>query len=283
MSPLRPKNFVQRSISNVNIDLDSVTSGSLRKKSELKSFLHLDVLSENMVARRENEYDEDKRVDTQRNFHSPSTSSVMGKSHRKTKKNMNDANYKMGERATPYSCPINLNIDDYGSCTYNQVQGDLKPCRPSFSSQIALIGLTAQRITDDIKQIDQKTNSQLKITIYTSKRENSDLLFSMPTKCFIIGFTRCKYPAPVSFYKDRCEFAFYHPHESSEIQMIIWYRDMISFSYSNCKLSFKLRKSLVHFPQEYNPTNPLHSVVIELISKDALLKVRKFFRYGTKY
>ncbi len=283
MSVRRQKNDIAGSISNINVDLDSVTSRFQRRKNKLHSFLHSDRLSGKMVRTKEDGNNRNERSDRPQNFHLPSSSSsVIGMSCGKDKRNMKDMINRKGERTTECGNEMNLDNSEDGVSTNNQIEGDLKSCKTLFSSQMALIGIAAQRITSDIKEIEKRIVSQREPTRMNNTERKLDLQFSMPTRRFIIGFTTCKYPAPIALYKDRCEFVYYHPHESSEIQMIIWYRDMISRSYSNCKFSFKLNKRLSHFPVEYDPNNPLHTVVIELMSKDALRKVRKCIRSFTK-
>ena len=172
---------------------------------------------------------------------------------------------------------INVN-NNGGESDYSHNRRRVRSLRPSLSSQLASIELAAQQITAGVEDMKNQAGSSVQSKNSNSKGNELDVLFSMPTKCLSIGFTSCKYPAPITFYNDRCEFVFYHPYESSEIKMIIWYRDMTACEYFNCKFSFKLEKKLGHFLFDYDPNNRNHVIAIELISRDALQKVKKYIR-----
>ena len=79
-----------------------------------------------------------------------------------------------------------------------------------------------------------------------------------------------------NFYRDRCEYVFHHPHELSEISMIMWYRDMVACTVlGGSKFSFKIPKKLNHFSADYDPSNPVHTVVIETATPSSILLIRE--------
>lgn len=50
-----------------------------------------------------------------------------------------------------------------------------------------------------------------------------------------------KYPSPVRFFQDRSEFSFFHPFEHTEVQMVMYYRDMESASLRSSSKRFEFR------------------------------------------
>ena len=142
--------------------------------------------------------------------------------------------------------------------------------RPSLSEQLAKIGEQAELLTLDIRK-KGKLDENLITTCsrsesYDVQKCDNDLLFTMPAKLFSIGSLSCRYPSPVYFYLDRCEYLFNHPYESSSINMIIYYKDMISVSILSNKLKFKLPKKLGLFLSDFDPSNPNHAITIESAS-----------------
>ena len=137
--------------------------------------------------------------------------------------------------------------------------------RPSLSQQLANITAQAETITKDIRSMAQnRTGSMTDKSIAPSEHQ---LIFTIPAKCFEIGSLTCRYPSPVFFYTDRCEYSFSHPFESSTIQMIMYYKDMISALVNNSCFKFKLPRKLSHFSADFDPSNPNHDIKIELVTK----------------
>jgi hypothetical protein len=138
-----------------------------------------------------------------------------------------------------------------------------KPIRPSLSEQLAMITAQAETLTTDIRTMGRIRNMKDDL----SAHNEFQLLFTMPAKYFEIGTLTCRYPSPIFFYVDRCEYSFSHPYESTSIKMIMHYKDMISATVTNLSFKFKLPKKLAHFSADFDPTNPTHSIKIELATK----------------
>ena len=125
-----------------------------------------------------------------------------------------------------------------------------KSKRPSLSEQLALIGNSAE-------SINSKLCSKFGL-------EQSSALLRTPAKSFIVGKLTAKHPSPVAFFRDRCTYSFFHPFQSKEIQMVMYYRDMqgVRVSAVSQTLSFRLDKVLQQFGRDYNPANPAHRISI---------------------
>ena len=77
-----------------------------------------------------------------------------------------------------------------------------------------------------------------------------------------------------AFYTDRCEYAFNHPHENSEIQMVMFYRDMTACQLIAGQFRFKIPRKLGLFGSEYDFSNPSHQITIELATLSAGNEIR---------
>jgi hypothetical protein len=126
--------------------------------------------------------------------------------------------------------------------------------RPSLSEQLAAIGSEAETLTLNIK----------KKAGIAADSETDQPLYVYPTKNLSIGTLSCRYPSPARFYRDRIEYTFHHPFENMEIEMHMYYRDLLNASVVGTKLRFKLPRRLVHFLSDFDPSNPNHVVMIEL-------------------
>ena len=136
-----------------------------------------------------------------------------------------------------------------------------RPQRPSLSEQLANIGAQADLITQSIRK--DRDYLQPHGSGRTSQPKE---IQSMPARCFSIGTLNCKYPSPVFFYGERCEYQFNHPYESSVIAMTIYYRDIIDVNIIGTRIRFKLPKRMTHFLKDFDPSNPHHLIIIELSS-----------------
>lgn len=159
------------------------------------------------------------------------------------------------------------------------------PTRPSLSAQLATISANAEAITQDIRAkagMSPYSSSNSTVGTGNSSTVGADpyLLLSMPAKCFTVGTLNCKYPSPVRFFPDRLEYTFHHPFEASEINMIMSYRDMSSFALNSpaatrMLLSFRVPRRLTHFSNDFDPSNPMHNIVIELASQLAVNQIKE--------
>ena len=132
--------------------------------------------------------------------------------------------------------------------------GHRNSLRPSLSDQLAAIGSEAASLTLNIRQ---------KAGLATDS-ESDPPLFVFPTKNLSIGTLNCRYPSPVRFFRDRIEYVFHHPFESMEVEMHMYYRDILQPVIVVGKLRFKLPRRLIHFISDFDPSNHNHVVSIEL-------------------
>jgi hypothetical protein len=139
-----------------------------------------------------------------------------------------------------------------------------RPTRPSLSEQLASIAGKAGELTRDM---------QKKHNLGQESNPGSSMLCSVPVMSFTVGKLTCRYPSPVHFYTDRCEFPFHHPFENSVIQMVMYFRDMNSITLNSRRMSFNIPNQLVHFKLDYNPA--MHTVVIEFVAKSAADEIRR--------
>lgn len=132
--------------------------------------------------------------------------------------------------------------------------GHRSSLRPSLSDQLAAIGSEAASLTLNIRQ---KAG-------LTADSESDPPLFVFPTKNLSIGTLNCRYPSPARFFRDRIEYVFHHPFESMEVEMHMYYRDILQPIIVGGKLRFKLPRRLIHFLSDFDPSNHNHVVSIEL-------------------
>lgn len=152
---------------------------------------------------------------------------------------------------------------------FQVVPNATKPTRPSLSEQLNAIANRAGDLTADIKAkagiIEQSPTGVVEPPLFTS-----------PAKNFTVGNLQCRYPSPAIFFRDRLEYIFHHPFQSTEIQLILYYRDMQSLTLSPNpqpgKIHFRVPRKLVHFASDYDPTK--HYVTLYLSSSSALESIR---------
>ena len=136
--------------------------------------------------------------------------------------------------------------------------------RPSLTDQLASIAAKAGDLTKEM---------QLRHNLPTSDSTGSTILCSIPVQCFSVGSLTCRYPSPVHFYSDRCEFPFHHPYENTVIHMIMYYKDMSSKTLNSRRMSFNIPHELMHFKLDYQPV--IHTIVIEFATKSAVEQIRQ--------
>ena len=155
------------------------------------------------------------------------------------------------------------------SCCGSKTQAKLK--RPSLSEQLASIGANIDSVTENMKKgrayLQSGNNDVVIRSRNTSASTDPSTLFSAPTRSFGVGNLISKYPTPVTFYKNRCEYEFYHPYENTVILMIMYYADLKNLSIQGYKIRFKVPRKLALFLADFDPNNPFHLIVIELASE----------------
>jgi len=134
--------------------------------------------------------------------------------------------------------------------------------RPTLTEQLADIAAKAEGLTREIRQTHGLSD----------KKSYGTPLHCFPANAFAVGTLNCRYPSPVSFYQDRCEYNFYHPHERSEIKMVMFYKHWSKVLFSSGRLRFTLSNRLTLF-KDFDPSNSNHSISIEMPAS-ALLSVK---------
>ncbi len=93
-----------------------------------------------------------------------------------------------------------------------------RPVRPTLSDQLASIGAQADSLTSQIRKthgLDATTPSS-----FTTLGP----VCTFPAHAFAVGRLECRFPSPVQFFRDRCEYTFHHPFEAAEIRMVMYYK-----------------------------------------------------------
>lgn len=123
--------------------------------------------------------------------------------------------------------------------------------RPSLSEQLASIGNAASALTLEIS------------------KNKPGMVFSTPSKVFIVGKIACKYPSPIEFYSDKVTYSFHHPYQPKDIQMHMYYRDMrqMQWKKQSTTFSFRLSQTLKEFgSKDYDANNVNHTLQIGFAS-----------------
>ena len=123
--------------------------------------------------------------------------------------------------------------------------------RPSLSDQLKSIGASASAITNAIRKQagDEFSNAEAPLHI-------------VPSLELIVGNLRSRFPSPVSFFRDRCEYAFRHPYDNRQIDMKMYYADMTQVAIRNRVFRFKVPRPLKEFGNDYKCRDPNHLVKI---------------------
>jgi hypothetical protein len=141
--------------------------------------------------------------------------------------------------------------------------------RPSLSDQLAAISSNADLITKDIRK-----NAGIEQPVSRNPGEQPPLM-TLPAVNFSVGPLSSRFGQPAKFFTDRCEFLFHHPHQASEIQMVMYYAHMSDVAIVNNKLKFRVPRKLRHFPQDFDPQNSLHAICIDFMSSSAAQSVKR--------
>lgn len=142
------------------------------------------------------------------------------------------------------------------------------PVRPSLSEQLSGIAMKASEITASLR------NRGNKVSPLMTASSTSSAILTIPSVCHSVGNLTSKFPSTCSYYSDHLEFLFYHPHESAEIRMVIWYRDMATTALlsSPPRFRFRVPRRLVHFSLDYDPSK--HFIVLTLPSSLASSQIK---------
>jgi len=137
--------------------------------------------------------------------------------------------------------------------------------RPSLSEQLAKIGNEASSIT---KSLTEK---------YPDLTPKNKPLFQLPALNFIVGKLQSRFPSPVQFFQNRCEYIFHHPFENKQITMVMYFSDMsqVALSKSKCYFQFKISRDLFHYGKDYDFRNSAHFVRIDLHSQHDATQIQQ--------
>lgn len=137
--------------------------------------------------------------------------------------------------------------------------------RPSLSAQLEKIGKDASEITQQLT----KTFGASAGVVQTTAPANATLLFQVPASSFIVGKLASKFPSPVQFYTNRCEYQFHHPYQAAQIHMVMYYRDMdeTTLDLSKWILRFRIPHKLFHYGSDYDYRDARHAVEVVLSSE----------------
>lgn len=137
--------------------------------------------------------------------------------------------------------------------------------RPSLTQQLRSIAQAAENVTTGI--LERHGDIQA---------IRSGCLFTVPSQSFRVGKLESRFPSPVHVFRDRCEYVFHHPFETSQIKMVMYFKDMtrISTSRASRKFRFKIDHLLHHYLRDYDPRDENHFVEIIFASGMDLDRVR---------
>ncbi|GAB5369907.1 hypothetical protein AAMO2058_001446900 [Amorphochlora amoebiformis] len=143
------------------------------------------------------------------------------------------------------------------------------PQRPSLILQLRAIGAKTADISNDIRKRAGLETKEIPV-------------LNVSCRDLIVGKATSRYPSIVSFYNDRCTYLFYHPFQSKEISMEMYYCHMqaLRLDFAKRQITFRINHKLEQFPRDYNPSIRSQRLVIGLNSEgdikrvDTLLKKR---------
>ncbi|RLN59125.1 hypothetical protein BBJ29_004147 [Phytophthora kernoviae] len=157
--------------------------------------------------------------------------------------------------------------------------------RPSLSDQLKSISQGAQAITAQLAstynlavRVNAPAISSSSSHGQPAQLTNDKHAFQATTIGLNVGKLECRFPCPVTFSADRCTYLFQHPFEAKEIQMIMYYHDMLHASVNMADHSFRfhLSRVLEQFGSDYNPSNAQHWIRIVLATTSEAKKVKQY-------
>ena len=135
--------------------------------------------------------------------------------------------------------------------------GGRRPLRPSLADQLA-------NATSGVDEVLEQ---------FGEGRKSAGLIYSAPARSFAVAECASRQPSSMSFFADRATYAFAHP-QRGRIDMVMYYKDMRQplVTRSQLLFTFRVNKTLRHFVDEYNPTDPGHLLALCFRSLDGLEK-----------
>jgi hypothetical protein len=195
---------------------------------------------------------------------------------------------------SPEACP---SMNTTATATTSSYEHKTTSLRPSFSEQLS-------KITDNVTAVTTKLQENHHMLPPTSSISSSEIpLLIVPIRAFTVGSLSCKHPSNVKFYSYCLEYTFYHPYEASEILLVMYYRDFVVSSFhqantannirnsisssssssnmnnnalqGNAKFSFRLPKKLLCFIHDFDPMNPLHTIMMDMYTSIAIIAFKE--------
>lgn len=154
--------------------------------------------------------------------------------------------------------------------------------RPSLADQIKAISQGAQDVTTRLKttyKLAGGAGSESALATRTLTASGvSGGGFQATTIRMTVGRLDCRFPCPTTFAHDHCAYLFQHPFEAKEIQIIMYYRDMVDVSVAPRDKTFRFRidRALHQFGDDYNPSNPQHWIKIVFATASDADRVKQF-------
>ena len=132
-----------------------------------------------------------------------------------------------------------------------------RPLRPSLTEQLS-------RATSGADQV---------LAQFGSDRKAKGLLYTAPAERFAVAECVSRQPSAMSFFDDRATYAFAHPLKG-RVDMVMYYKDMIEprVTRSQRLFTFRVKKTLRHFVDEYAPYNSAHRLSLCFKSMEGLEK-----------
>lgn len=146
--------------------------------------------------------------------------------------------------------------------------------RPSLTDQLRSISQGAADVTAHLRATHHlQPHSSL-----ASLGSAAAVLFQVTTVGMSVGTLACRFPCPALFLRDHCAFVFQHPFAAKEIQMVMFYRDMVGarVTVRDQRFRFRVRRTLEHFGNDYDPANPQHAITIVLATASEAQRLQQF-------
>lgn len=136
-----------------------------------------------------------------------------------------------------------------------------RPLRPSLTAQLA----SATAGADEV------------MAQFGDARKTKGLICTALAERFAVAECVGRQPAsgssPIQFFDDRAMYGFEHPMQG-RVDMVMYYRDMIEpcVTRSQRLFTFRVKKTLRHFVDEYEPYNPSHRLSLCFKTMDGMAK-----------
>jgi len=132
-----------------------------------------------------------------------------------------------------------------------------RPLRPSLAEQLS-------RATSGADEV---------MAQFGSERKTKGLLYTAPAERFAVAECVSRQPSAMSFFDDRATYAFAHPLKG-RVDMVMYYKDMVDprVARSQRLFTFRVKKTLRHFVDEYEPYNSAHQLSLCFKTMEGLEK-----------